>query len=131
MLRTITTHKAVSASSEGTLNIGDAKSISLQTVCADIGTYGSAHINVHVSNDGKNWAPFQWIKAMEPTEDITEATYSKTIGSGFINTAKIYVTGDGSSIYILSPVDSFQYMRVALGYFTDGSYSVILGIKDK
>ncbi len=131
-IRFITTHDAVNASAEATFTIGEAESMSLQTACANIGTAGSAQIDVKISNDGTNWAPFQWIKALEPTEDVTEANYSKVVGSGFINTSKIYITGDGSSIYILDPVDSFRFMRIALATREEegGSFSVIVGIKE-
>jgi len=127
-LRIIKTHDAVSASSTGTINIAGVQKASLQATCASLGTYGSALIYVFISNDGSNWVPFHGIIPMEPTETVEASNWAAA--RDFIRTGVICMSGDGSSVFILDPLDCFKHMRVTLDYDTSGSYSVILGLQE-
>ncbi len=129
-LRTHTTHTTVNSHSEGTLSVGNAKQISIQTICSGIGTAGSAQIYVHVSNDAVNWVRFYGIIPVTSSWYVTDEVIS---AYDFERTGIIQIAGDGSSLYILDPVGCYQHLRVALATTEaeGGSFSITLGIQEE
>lgn len=111
--RVFTLIDQVSASTYGTISIAEAERVSFQLVAADISS-GTCQFYVKVSNDGSNWTDY---------DNLLSSTGSQR--------EWVELTADGSKFCSMNPDDTFRWAEVCLAYNTDGSYSVIVSIREK
>ena len=123
-IRNFTLVNAAVADVVNTVNVGNAKSISVIAYASGIGAGsdgGSALIYFNVGNTLDDGTRFGRYEGLLPSD--SGATAPTRAGS-------ILMAGNGSSLYTFAEAGCFEFLEVDLDFDTDGVYTIILGIDE-